>query len=81
MTTQPLGGTAVSPGSTPGLVPPPDGPLLEATDLAVSFSLGSALIARLRHEEHVLHAVDGVELTIPRGEALALELSAHGVGG
>jgi oligopeptide/dipeptide ABC transporter ATP-binding protein len=55
-----------------GLAPPPDGPLLEATDLAVSFSLGSSLIARMRHEAHVLHAVDGVDMTIPRGEALAL---------
>jgi oligopeptide transport system ATP-binding protein len=73
MTTQPLGGaTAASSATGPALLPPPDGPLLEATDLAVSFSLGSALIARLRHEAHVLHAVDGVELTIPRGEALAL---------
>jgi oligopeptide/dipeptide ABC transporter ATP-binding protein len=55
-------------------VQPPDaaGPLLAATDLAVSFALGSAIIARLRHEAHVLHAVDGVDLAIARGEALAL---------
>jgi oligopeptide/dipeptide ABC transporter ATP-binding protein len=72
MTTQPLGGTAASPAIGPGLFPPPDGPLLEATGLAVSFSLGSALLARIRHEAHVLHAVDGVDLTILRGEALAL---------
>jgi len=48
------------------------GPLLDATDLSVSFSLGSAIIARLRHEERVLHAVDGVDMRIDRGEALAL---------
>jgi oligopeptide/dipeptide ABC transporter ATP-binding protein len=47
-------------------------PLLEATGLAVSFSLGSALAARLRHEARVLHAVDGVDMRIARGEALAL---------
>ena len=68
MTSQPQGTAA--PGAV--LTPPPDGPLLEATDLAVSFSIGSALIARMRHQEHVLHAVDGVDLTIQRGEALAL---------
>jgi oligopeptide/dipeptide ABC transporter ATP-binding protein len=71
MTTLPSG-PAVSSGSGPAVLPPPDGPLLEATDLAVSFSLGSALIARMRHEARVLHAVDGVDLTIPRGGALAL---------
>ncbi len=47
-------------------------PLLEATGLSVSFSLGSAMIARLRHQQNVLHAVDGVDLSIERGEALAL---------
>jgi oligopeptide/dipeptide ABC transporter ATP-binding protein len=62
------------PGGVPAAILPaePDAPLLEATDLAVSFSLGSALIARIRQEAHVLHAVDGVDLSIPRGEALAL---------
>jgi oligopeptide transport system ATP-binding protein len=48
------------------------GPLLAATGLSVSFALGSAIIARLRHEAHVLRAVDGVDLQIERGEALAL---------
>ncbi len=48
------------------------GPLLAATGLSVSFPLGSALVARLRHEAHVLRAVDGVDLEIERGEALAL---------
>ena len=38
----------------------------------MSFALGSAIVARLRHEAHVLHAVDGVDLRIERGEALAL---------
>ena len=47
-------------------------PLLDARDISVSFSLGSAIVARLRHEEHVLHAVDGVDMVIQRGEALAL---------
>ena len=55
-------------------VPPtdPSVPMLDATDLSVSFSLGSALVARLRHEARVLHAVDGVDMRIARGEALAL---------
>ena len=35
-------------------------PLLDVTDLAVSFTVGSALGARLRHESRLLHAVDGV---------------------
>jgi len=72
MTTLPQG-TELPLAAGPAVIPPrPDGPLLEATDLAVDFSLGSALIARMRHEANVLHAVDGVDLTIPRGEALAL---------
>jgi oligopeptide transport system ATP-binding protein len=58
---------------TAELQPPADaGPLLSATGLAVSFQLGSAIVARLRREAHVLHAVDGVDLQIERGEALAL---------
>jgi oligopeptide/dipeptide ABC transporter ATP-binding protein len=53
---------------------PPDavGPLLSAAGLSVSFALGSAIVARLRHEAHLLHAVDGVDMEIQRGEALAL---------
>jgi oligopeptide/dipeptide ABC transporter ATP-binding protein len=50
----------------------PSVPLLEATGLSVSFSLGSALAARMRKESRVLHAVDGVDMRIERGEALAL---------
>ena len=48
------------------------GPLLTARDLSVSFAVGSSIVARLRHEERLLHAVDGVDLEIKRGEALAL---------
>jgi oligopeptide/dipeptide ABC transporter ATP-binding protein len=59
--------TAADPGPAAG-----DDPLLDATALAVSFSMGSALIARMRHEANALHAVDGVDLSIGRGEALAL---------
>src|SRR5215469_4723370 len=58
--------------TTDGAVLDPSVPLLDVRDLAVSFSLGSALVARLRHQENVLHAVDGVDLSIQRGEALAL---------
>ncbi|MGH3203820.1 MAG: ABC transporter ATP-binding protein [Trebonia sp.] len=57
---------------TGDLTPEGAGPLLTATGLAVSFSLGSALAARLRHEARVLHAVDGVDMRIDRGAALAL---------
>jgi oligopeptide/dipeptide ABC transporter ATP-binding protein len=71
---------------TTGLVPPgapgaagaprepgtPGEPLLAARDIAVWFPVGSQLGARLRHEERLLRAVDGVDLEIERGEALAL---------
>ena len=46
--------------------------ILVATGVEVSFSVGSSLGARLRHQQHLLHAVDGVDLTVRRGEALAL---------
>jgi oligopeptide/dipeptide ABC transporter ATP-binding protein len=46
--------------------------ILEAAGVEVSFSVGSSLAARLRHQQHLLHAVDGVDLTVRRGEALAL---------
>jgi oligopeptide/dipeptide ABC transporter ATP-binding protein len=46
--------------------------ILEAAGVEVSFSVGSPLAARLRHQQHLLHAVDGVDLTVRRGEALAL---------
>ena len=48
------------------------GPLLTAAGLSVTFGVGSSIAARLRHEERVLRAVDGVDLEIRRGEALAL---------
>ena len=64
---------SAQPAVTADLLPPGEtGPLLAATGLSVSFQLGSAIIARLRHEAHVLHAVDGVDMQIERGEALAL---------
>jgi oligopeptide transport system ATP-binding protein len=50
----------------------PSAPLLDATGVSVTFSIGSALAARIRHQQHVLHAVDGVDMRIGRGEALAL---------
>jgi oligopeptide/dipeptide ABC transporter ATP-binding protein len=50
----------------------PSAPLLATTGLVVSFTLGSAIAARLRHEARALRAVDGVDLQIGHGEALAL---------
>jgi oligopeptide transport system ATP-binding protein len=49
-----------------------DSALLAAHGVSVSFPVGSQLAARLRHEERLLRAVDGVDLEIGRGEALAL---------
>ena len=46
--------------------------ILEAAGIEVSFPVGSSLAARLRHQQHLLHAVDGVDLSVRRGEALAL---------
>src|SRR6266516_1077897 len=47
-------------------------PLLMAHGLSVFFPVGSQAVARLRHEERLLRAVDGVDLEVGRGEALAL---------
>ncbi|HUZ51085.1 MAG TPA: ABC transporter ATP-binding protein [Streptosporangiaceae bacterium] len=47
-------------------------PLLSASGVAVSFAVGSALAARIRHQQRLLRAVDGVDLDLARGEALAL---------
>ena len=47
-------------------------PLLAAHGLSVLFPVGSQAVARLRNEERMLRAVDGVDLEIGRGEALAL---------
>jgi oligopeptide/dipeptide ABC transporter ATP-binding protein len=46
--------------------------LLTARGVSVTFAVGSPIAARLRHEERMLRAVDGVDLEIARGEALAL---------
>ena len=46
--------------------------ILEASGVEVSFPVGSALGARLRHQPHLLHAVDKVDLSVRQGEALAL---------
>ncbi len=51
---------------------PPGEPLLAAAGVSVSFPVGSKFMARMRHEEGVLHAVDGVDLDLRRGESLAL---------
>ena len=48
------------------------GPILTASGVSVSFAVGSKLAARIRHEDRMLRAVDGVDLDIGRGEALAL---------
>jgi oligopeptide transport system ATP-binding protein len=48
------------------------GPILTASGVSVSFTVGSKLTAQIRHEERLLRAVDGVDLDIGRGEALAL---------
>ena len=51
---------------------PAAAPILAASGIWVSFATGSALTARLRHRDRMLRAVDGVDLDIQRGEALAL---------
>src|SRR5215469_7236347 len=48
------------------------GPLLSVSDMAVTFTVGSRLAARAKHEQRLLRAVDGVDLDIAKGEALAL---------
>ncbi len=65
MTAAPLPAPAAPPAQD-------QGPLLAASDLEVTFGVGSSMAARLRHEARVLRAVDGVDLEIRRGEALAL---------
>ncbi|MDU0342783.1 ABC transporter ATP-binding protein [Bosea rubneri] len=50
--------------------PPPDAPiLLEARDLRVSFDLSRGF---LRRERAVLHAVDGVDLSLRRGQTIGI---------
>ena len=53
------------------LVHPSDS-LLSVKDMAVYFPVGSKLGARIKHEQRFLHAVDGVDLDLRKGEALAL---------
>jgi peptide/nickel transport system ATP-binding protein len=48
------------------------GPLLAAAGVAVHFRTGSAAVAKLRGEQRVLRAVDGVDLELNRGAALGL---------
>ena len=48
------------------------GPLMSVSDMAVSFTVGSRLAARVKHEQRLLRAVDGVDMDIAKGEALAL---------
>jgi oligopeptide transport system ATP-binding protein len=50
----------------------PAEPLLAARGLSVTFPVGSQLLARIRHQEQLLRAVDGVDLDLQRAEALAL---------
>jgi peptide/nickel transport system ATP-binding protein len=50
----------------------PAEPLLSAQGVSVSFQVGSSLAARIRGQERLLRAVDGVDLEVRRGEALAL---------
>jgi oligopeptide/dipeptide ABC transporter ATP-binding protein len=47
-------------------------PVLSAKDVAVYFAIGSALAARIKHQQRFLHAVDGVSLELASGEAMAL---------
>jgi oligopeptide transport system ATP-binding protein len=68
MTATPADNPAAAPGPPSGDI----GPLLTATGISVGFPVASSIGARLRHEERLLRAVDGVDLTIERGEALAL---------
>ncbi|MBO0818531.1 MAG: ABC transporter ATP-binding protein, partial [Actinobacteria bacterium] len=48
------------------------GALLAAHEVSVFFPVGSQVMARVQGEERRLRAVDGVDLDIRRGEALAL---------
>jgi len=51
----------------------PDGPLFDVAGLEVYFQLNQGLFAGLMSKENrVVHAIDGVDLAIARGEILAL---------
>jgi oligopeptide/dipeptide ABC transporter ATP-binding protein len=56
----------------PVLAADPKGPLLTTSQLSVTFTVGAAFGARIRKENFLLRAVDGVDLEIERGEALAV---------
>ena len=51
---------------------PPGPALLSVSDMGVSFTVGPRLAARIKHEQRLLRAVDGVDLDLAKGEALAL---------
>jgi oligopeptide/dipeptide ABC transporter ATP-binding protein len=61
-----------APAPAPAGTIAPEEPLLSALGISVTFPIGSQLAARIRHEDNVLRAVDGVDLEIGHGEALAL---------
>jgi oligopeptide/dipeptide ABC transporter ATP-binding protein len=50
----------------------PTAPLLSVKGMAVSFAVGSRLAARIKNEQRFLHAVDGVDLDLAKGESVAL---------
>ncbi len=68
---QPVTAAPAHPPASPWTLAPEE-PLLAACGVSVLFPVGSQLAARVRHEERLLRAVDGVDLEIGRGEALAL---------
>jgi oligopeptide/dipeptide ABC transporter ATP-binding protein len=49
-----------------------DAPLLTAHGIGVHFQVGAQLAARIQGEHRLLRAVDGVDIDLRRGEALAL---------
>jgi oligopeptide/dipeptide ABC transporter ATP-binding protein len=60
------------PGVTGATTQADSSPLLSVNGMAVSFTVGSRLAARIKNEQRLLRAVDGVDLDIAKGEALAL---------
>ena len=63
---------SLSAGGAGGSPPRADTAVLSVKDMAVSFTVGSRLAARIKNEPRLLRAVDGVDLDIAKGEALAL---------
>ncbi len=73
MTQDPVVDGAVADGAvTDGAAAHSAGPQLSVRDMAVSFAVGSRLAARIKNEQRFLRAVDGVDLELVKGEALAL---------